>query len=181
MDIVLNTDPKRATAYLAIELPTEKWPALASQDGAQTAGPFYLIWKNPKSSQVGTEEWPYQLTGFEIKKSIQSLYPAIFPDSSLGKDHPVQKGFQVFLKNCFACHTLNRQGESSLGPDLNLPMSPTEYFTEKALLQFLRNPESIRSWPGQKMKGLSKEEVTDEDLKNLVEYLKQMASTRTGR
>lgn len=171
---VLDTDRNHANAFLAIEEPGRKWPAVRSQEGPATAGPFYLIWKNPEASKIGAEEWPYQLSGFEVKKSLRALYPALFPDSSLPKEHPARQGFEVFLKNCFACHTLNHQGESKLGPDLNLPMNPTEYFTEKVLLQFIRNPESVRSWSGSKMKPVSKEAISDAELGALVEYLKHM-------
>src|SRR5262252_4756350 len=48
---LLSTDPKAATAYLAIEDPRSPWPHLTGKN--TSAGPFYLVWKNPGASSIG--------------------------------------------------------------------------------------------------------------------------------
>jgi hypothetical protein len=40
---------------------------------------------------------------------------------------------------------MNHQGPSRVGPDLNLPLNPTEYFKESVLPRYIRNPKSIRA------------------------------------
>jgi mono/diheme cytochrome c family protein len=175
---ILNHIPSLSIAYLAIEPPQEKWPFL-KKDPSKTAGPFKVIWTHPKASKIGQEEWPYQVVRFEIKKSLESLYPAIFPDRSLSENHPIWRGFKIFTKNCFSCHTLNHQGAGIIGPDLNLPLNPTEYFLPPALKQLIRNPKKVRNWPDQKMPEFSQETISDPELEDLVSYLKHMAKRRS--
>ena len=73
---------------------------------------------------------------------------------------------------------MNGGGESTLGPDLNMPMSPTEYFQPDALRLFLRDPEAVRSWPGRTMTGFEVDALSDEELDDLIAYLKAMARQR---
>lgn len=165
---LLNKDETKSIAYIAIEFKKDKWPAL--KPGKPSAGPFYLIWKSPELSKIGTEEWPFMLAGFEIKDSLAKTYPKMIPDPKF------TPGLNVFVKNCFACHTMNGNGTSQIGPDLNVPMNPTEYLRETALKKLIRNPSDVRSWPNAVMKGFSKDVLSDEDLDNLVLYLKDMAA-----
>ena len=165
---LLNKDESKSIAYIAIESKKDKWPEL--KPGKPSAGPFYLIWKNPELSKIGTEEWPFMLAGFEIKDSLEKTYPKIVPDPRF------TPGLNVFVKNCFACHTMNGNGTSQIGPDLNIPMNPTEYLRETAFKKLIRNPSDVRTWPNAVMKGFSKDVLSDEDLDNLILYLKDMAA-----
>jgi mono/diheme cytochrome c family protein len=174
--LALNTHKKGAIAYLAVERPENPWPLLGT--GEKTAGPFYVIWKNPELSGIGREEWPFQIKSFSIKPSLKKRFPAIFPDSTLPDQHPVRLGFASFVKNCFPCHTLNGQGNSNMGPDLNLPHSPTEYFQEGYLQKLVRDPQSLRTWKGSKMSGFPPEVLSDTELNDLVKYLEHMAGRR---
>ncbi len=70
---------------------------------------------------------------------------------------------------------MNQQGPSQVGPDLNLPLNPTEYLKEAVLPQYIRNPKSIRSWESSKMPGFGPETFSDEDVASIVAYLKEMA------
>jgi mono/diheme cytochrome c family protein len=70
---------------------------------------------------------------------------------------------------------MNRQGPAQVGPDLNLPRNPTEYFKESVLPQYIRNPKSFRSWEGGKMPGFGPEVFSDGDIDAIVAYLKEMA------
>ncbi|MFK7825135.1 MAG: cytochrome c family protein [Oligoflexales bacterium] len=176
-DRILNESPDQSIAYIAIEPTSDKWPPLSL--GKPSAGPFYLIWENPKLSNIGPEEWPFMLASFEIKSSLIGLYPQIFPKNTVPEDSPVQEGFRVFTKNCFACHTLNKTGPSQIGPDLNFPLNPTEYFSEQNLRKLIRDPQSIRNWPKSKMSGFSDEFLSNTELNNLIEYLKHMAKIKS--
>lgn len=175
---VFNQDDSLATAYLAIEDPGNPWPKL--RDGRSTAGPLYLVWKNPERSGIGQEQWPYQIRSFSVKGSVQSRFPALMPESGLAEDHPAVRGYKVFVKNCFACHTLNGEGTSRLGPDLNLPHSPVEYMDEAYLRKLVRDPQSVRSWKGSRMSAFSLEALPDSELDDLIAYLRHKAEHRAS-
>jgi mono/diheme cytochrome c family protein len=163
-----------AEAWLAIEDPKQPWPTLPGNKG--DAGPFYVVWTHPANAGVSTEQWPYQLMRIQRTQSIAARFPATAPDASLAADSPVRKGYWVFQRTCFACHTLNGQGDSHLGPDLNIPHSPTEYLKDDTLRAFIRNPQSLRRWPEAKMFGFpTQESLSDADLSALLAYLHYMA------
>jgi cytochrome c1 len=75
---------------------------------------------------------------------------------------------------------MNGDGAGSIGPDLNLPMNSTEYFEAKALVALIRDPASVRTWPGMAMRGYSEATIPDSELSDLIAYLKYM-STRRGK
>lgn len=176
-DKLLNQSTKGPIAYVAIEPSEHTWPSLGSASGSKdTAGPFYLIWALPGGYKVDSGEWPYQLAGFEIKKPLNVEYPRIFPARDLKATHQVSRGFQVFVKNCFSCHALNHQGDSNTGPDLNVPRNPVEYFKTRSILKaFIRNPQSVRHFPGDKMKPFPVEQISETELSDLVSYLDHMS------
>lgn len=173
---LLNSSSDQSIAYIALEPSDKKWPAL--KPGQPSAGPFYLIWKNPELSHIGTEEWPFMLAGFEVKGTLESLYPKIFPSVKIQKSSAIYKGFQGFVKNCFACHTMNKSGSSNMGPDLNLPMNPTEYFKMATLKKLIRNPQNLRHWPGSRMTAFDEKMLPESDLNNIIAYLGHMAKER---
>jgi len=172
----LNADPAAAVAYLAIEDPAKPWPTLPGKDVG--AGPFYVIWANPKRSGIGPESWPYQTARLELTTSVASRYPEILVDPKLAADAPARRGQAVFVDNCFVCHRMNGGGEASIGPDLNLPMNPTEYFQPAALRKYIRDPKSVRDWDGQAMPGFGPGTIGDADLDALIAYLGDMAGRR---
>jgi mono/diheme cytochrome c family protein len=172
---LLNQDPRASVAYLAIE-GKEKWPKL--RGGKKTAGPFYLIWEKPELSNVGTEEWPFQLDGFKWQLSVAELYPHTAPDAKLLGNSPEQKGYLVFQKNCFVCHRVNGEGASEMGPDLNIPFNPTEYFQAGYLLKLVRNPQNLRKWPQSKMTSFNEAALSEADFKDLEAYLRHMAGRK---
>jgi len=173
---IMRTGPGQSVAYIAIENPKAKWPVLPLKPSAGSAGPFYLVWLKPELSGILQEEWPYQVVAFEVKGRLKDLYPRIFPTQQA--DAGVARGLKLFQQTCFACHTMNQDGPSQVGPDLNLPLNPTEYLKESILPRYIRNPKAIRSWEGSKMPGFGPETFSDEDIANIVAYLKQMASEK---
>lgn len=166
-----------AQAFLAIESPDRPWPALATSSSA-TAGPFYLIWQHPKTTRIEQEKWPYQITRIEVKAPLSQRFPHILPDPILADTDPIRQGMQIFIQTCFACHTLNREGESHLGPDLNVPLSVTEYWTEPMLRRFIRDPQSVRSWSQGKMPPLDEKTLTPAQLDQLLAYLRHMVQRK---
>lgn len=165
-----------AQALIAIEPAGVPWPALPGKNAS--AGPFYLVWLNEKPQGIGPEQWPYQLASLALVQPPAARWPQIAASAKLPTDSPARLGQDVFIKHCFACHRMNGGGEAAIGPDLNLPMNPTEYFQPNALRRYLRNPASVRTWPEQKMPAISREQVSDAELDRLIAYLKQMASQR---
>lgn len=166
ISLVLNRNDKTAVAYIAVEPPNKKWPRLKT---GLTAGPFYLIWKNASRSQIGPEEWPYQLSGFIVKPPIHRRFPKIVPHT---RNEKVLAGFHLFEKNCFTCHTMNGEGDSHLGPDLNLPMNPTQYFRAGMIRRLIRNPQNLRQWPESKMSSFPSNVLSDKDIDHIIDYLK---------
>jgi mono/diheme cytochrome c family protein len=175
---LLNRSEKGSVAYLAIEDPAHPWPALKPGSPA-TPGPFYLIWKNPERSRIANEEWPFQLSGFEVKGSLESRFPAMVPDPRLKDNDPVMRGYRLFTTNCFSCHRMNGQGESEVGPDLNVPFGPTEYMGDKYLRLLIRNPQSVRHWPEGRMPESSPEALSDAQIDDLIKYLRHMAGRKS--
>ncbi|HEY8509962.1 MAG TPA: cytochrome c [Steroidobacteraceae bacterium] len=172
-DMLLNTDPKRAIAYLAVEDPARPWPVYAG--GPETPGPFALIWTNPHLSSIGREQWPFKFNRIVVRGPLESTYPQIVPDPRAPAADRLFSGFHVFVKNCLACHKLNRVGPGVLGPDLSYPMSPTQYFREGILRQYIRDPQSVRAHPRSAMGPFPPEMIPDAELDNLILYLDYMS------
>ena len=169
---VLGRSPEEPRAFLAIEDPGSPWPSLKKQPGT-TAGPFFLIWQGEPSMRTAPEEWPYQITRIIVRES-QEEFRGIIPEGA-GADTKVKAGFQVFVRNCSPCHTLNGVGSADVGPDLNSPMNPTEYFREGIFERYVRDPASLLRWPDQKMPSFPPDVITDAELSQLRAYLAYMA------
>ncbi|MDH4569646.1 cytochrome c [Pseudomonas sp. BN414] len=167
---------KGARAWLAIEDPAKPWPPLAADK--PSAGPFYLVWTDPKAARIGPEQWPFQVARIRYLPSVSERFPALLPADDASAE--VQAGFAQFQKNCLACHRLNGAGDAQFGPDLNIPHNPTEYLAGDFLPRYIRDPQSLRRWPQGKMPGFSKEAITDEELGQLIGYLKHMAGRKVA-
>lgn len=168
--------PGAARAWLAVEDPARPWPALGK--GKPSAGPFYLVWTDPQASGIRSEQWPFQIVAIRRLAAVAERFPALLPAPGLAKDDPVREGFALFQQNCLACHRLNGAGDAQLGPDLNVPHNPTEYFQPGYLRSFIRDPQSLRQWPQAKMPGFGVEVLSDAELDALIAYLGHMAGRR---
>ncbi|GAA5232442.1 cytochrome c [Verticiella sediminum] len=173
---LLATDPAGARAWLAIEPPGQPWPALG--EGKPSAGPFYLVWTNPAAGGIVPEQWPYQMAALRLVAPAAERFPAMQPQAGTSEDSPVWRGFQVFRTHCMVCHTLNGQGDASMGPDLNQPHSPTEYMIADALRMYLRDPQALRHWPQARMPAFDENILPQADLDALLAYLGHMAQSR---
>jgi mono/diheme cytochrome c family protein len=167
---LMSADPEASKAFLAIEDPKHPWPQLR---GKQTsAGPFYLVWLDPKASAISSEEWPFQIASLTVLADPRSVFPKIYPAADAAP--AVQNGFKSFQRNCFPCHRMNGEGAGSIGPDLNLPTNPTEYLQADALRSLIRDPASVRTWPQRAMNGFSPAAIPDAELADLIAYLAYM-------
>ncbi|MFC5435526.1 c-type cytochrome [Rhodanobacter umsongensis] len=178
MPAALVLDRRGGEAWLAIEDPAAPWPGLSQHRGS--AGPFYIVWTQPRGVPVNPEQWPYQLAAIHRLDDVAARFPAILPDPSQPAGSAVQLGFTVFQRTCFACHTLNGEGDAKLGPDLNLPHNPTEYLRTDLLRAFIRDPQSLHRWPQAKMQGFDTQALSDADLDAVLAYLRHMAQRKAA-
>jgi mono/diheme cytochrome c family protein len=162
-----------AVAYLAIEPPDHPWPKLDGKQ--QSAGPFYVVWLRPATDDIRPEQWPYGVVKISSAPSPQKRWPAMAVDAALPADAPELKGLALFATNCMVCHKINGAGDAEVGPDLNLPESPVEYFQPKALHRYIRDPASLRAWKTMGMKGFSAEALSDDEIDLIIAYLKYMS------
>ena len=166
-----------AQPWIAIEPPNAPWPEL--KPGGRSAGPFYLVWLSPERSGVSPEQWPYQIAAISAAAALPDAHPQILPAASIPKDSAEYRGLQVYGTHCASCHKMNGGGEATVGPDLNLPFNPTEYFQPAFLRRYIRDPASVRKWPDMKMPAFPQSVISDAQLNDLLAYLRSMARRRS--
>jgi mono/diheme cytochrome c family protein len=174
-DLVYGSDHN--VAYMAIEVADTPWPPIPGKD--KSAGPFYIVWLGDQASSVPAMKWAYQVVSLLVQDAPAKRWPSLAVDPMLPALHPVREGQTIFVNKCFTCHTMNQAGSASAGPDLNLPMNPTEYFTDAGLRAVIRNPRSVRIWPEQRMPSFSDEDLSDEELGLILAYLSHMADRKS--
>lgn len=141
--------------------------------------PLYLVWDNLKSPELlqeGASDMPYQITGIELS-SFAARFPALFPPKNTSP--AVKRGFEHFRKYCIACHTLNNQGGGK-APELNYPVSVTEYIKPAYLKRWIDHPASIRSnttMPPLAAEIPARERVIEE----IITYLRAMRAVTPGK
>ncbi|WP_118183863.1 c-type cytochrome [Paraburkholderia phosphatilytica] len=173
MDLVRNRDASTAVAWLAIEDPAHPWPKLPGK--TVDAGPFYLVWVGKQAASVRSEQWPYRIVQLDTQPSPSTRWPALAVDASLPATDPIRAGQSLFITQCLACHKLNGAGNANVGPDLNVPMNPVDYFQPAALHRYIRNPASVRNWPGRTMPGFAPDQLSDREIDLVIAYLAYMA------
>ncbi|VWB89674.1 cytochrome C [Burkholderia lata] len=179
LDLVRRRSPAGAIPWLAIEDPAHPWPKLPGKQ--VSAGPFYLVWLGPDASSVRGEQWPYQIVRVTIESSPLARWPSLAVDAALPANDPARVGQHLFVTQCLACHRLDGAGSSHAGPDLNTPMNPVDYFQPAALRRYIRNPASVRDWPGRSMPAFPPDQLSDRELDQIVAYLAYMARRKAGQ
>ncbi|MBN3723786.1 c-type cytochrome [Burkholderia sp. Ac-20379] len=179
MDLIRNRNPALAVAWLAVEDPAHPWPKLRGKP--VSAGPFYLVWIGQGAASVRSEQWPYQIAQLATQPSPSARWPALAVDPALPATDPIRAGQSLFITQCLACHRLNHAGSADTGPDLNVPMNPVEYFQPAALHRYIRNPASVRDWPGRTMPAFSQDQLSDREIDLIVDYLAYMAGRKVGQ
>ena len=107
-------------------------------------GPFYLVWENIRDKGIREDSWlswPWQITGIELTSFFRE-FPRSAPPTLSGES--ANEGFLAFRQHCIKCHTINGDG-GHIGPELNYPVSVTEYWKEEWLIRFIEDPQSIRA------------------------------------
>jgi len=179
MDLVRNRDSATAVAWLAVEDPAQPWPKLPGK--SVSAGPFYLVWVGKEAASVRSEQWPYQIAQLATHPSPSARWPVLAVDPALPATDPIRAGQSLFMTQCFACHRLNHAGSADIGPDLNVPMNPVEYYQPAALRRYLRDPASVRDWPGRTMPAFSQDQLSDREIDLVITYLAYVAQRKVGR
>lgn len=137
-------------------------------------GPFYLVWDNLKSPELkktGAFNWPYQVVGVDLV-ALKDRFPHSFPKAH--NKSTASAGFAVFRDKCMTCHKVNGDGGDK-APELNTPVSVTEYWKREWLEKFIWDPRSVRT--GSTMPGL-KDVGTKAELKSVLDYLDAMKSEK---
>ncbi|HEY4405786.1 MAG TPA: cytochrome c [Xanthobacteraceae bacterium] len=178
-DLVLNADESKAVAWLAIEPADHPWPQIPNKDA--TAGPFYIVWTGAEVGTIRSEQWPYQVAKLVRQPSPATRWPALAVNSALPPTDPIRAGQALFVVQCLPCHQLNGAGASNVGPDLNLPQNPTEYFTPQGLHDLIRNPRAVRAWPALAMPPFPPDYLSDREIGLVVAYLKHMAGRKQAQ
>jgi mono/diheme cytochrome c family protein len=163
--------------YMAIEVADKPWPPIPGKD--KSAGAFYIVWVGHQASTVPTMNWPYQVVSLSVQDAPARRWPSLAVDPTLPALHPARDGQISFVNKCFTCHTMNGAGSASVGPDLNLPMNPTEYFTDTGLRALIRDPRSVRVWPEQRMPNFAELDLSDEELGLILAYLRHMVDSKS--
>lgn len=158
-------------AFLAVESPTAKWPALPGAGKNDSAGPFYIVWRATNAAGLSSEYWVYHLAALTITDSPYRRWPGLGVAQDVPATDSIRRGLDRFIAVCMACHRFNGDGEGEQGPDLGRPMNPVEYFQLAALKKLLRNPSSLRTWPQQKMPAFDEAGLSDADIDAIVAWL----------
>ncbi len=162
-----------SVAWIAVEDPAAPWPNLPGKDAS--AGPFYLVWADPERSGIGSEQWPYELASLTGTQSPALRWPQMAVGAEVPADAPARPGQAVFITQCMPCHRMKGAGSADVGPDLGMPMNPTQYLTPEGLRHLIRDPKSVRTWPLQQMPAFDATKLSDADLEALIAYLAAMA------
>ncbi|MGE4234390.1 MAG: c-type cytochrome [Bacteriovoracia bacterium] len=161
-------------AYLVFERKNSNFQMV--HEGKDTPlGPYYLVWENVHDPVLKTVKndlgWPWSLTAVDII-DFKERFPNVAPAKNASLK--VKNGFRAFQTNCSQCHSVNGQGGGGMGPELNYPVSATEYWHEKWLKKWMLDPQSIRF--DAKMPPLDRSlEDRAQVASEIYEYLKHMA------
>ena len=135
-------------------------------------GPLYLVWDNIGSKALlesGASDMPYQIKTIELKS--EDPFSNLAPPR--GSSEHVRRGFEHFRKYCVSCHTVNGEGGGK-APELNYPLSVTEYIKPEYLKRWIEHPQSIRyntTMPALGQEVPNRDRVADE----IIAYLKMMS------
>jgi mono/diheme cytochrome c family protein len=135
-------------------------------------GPYYLVWDNLKSDELradGANGWPYQVVGIDLVNFVDR-FPRLSPPEDASAQ--AKKGFVAFRENCMACHTVNGEGGDK-APELNYPVSVTEYVPDAWLRKWIMDPRTIRY--NATMPAFATHPQPDILIDDVLAYLKTMA------
>lgn len=164
--VSLSKNPK-LKLFLAFSESTGGWLPLEHKGAFISPGPFYVV--GAKSADYKTFAWPYQVVAIE-STVVAKTYPKLEPTTDA---EGVTAGHGLFIQHCVACHSINLQG-GTVGPELNIPKSVTEYRDRGTLKAFIKDARSFRARTGM----LQFTHLTDPELEALLDYLTHMATLK---
>lgn len=177
--LLTSCQPGRAVAYIAIEMPNKPWPRLtynnpdALQPDHGSAGPLAVVWEHPDKNYISNEYWAWKIVGINILPGENKADVIAEPQDV--KQH-IRNGYHAYVSRCSGCHTMNRIGRAKIGPDLNYPESALKHFEDDATVKrFIRDPQSVRKKPNDRMSGTSEQFLSNHDLDDLLAYMRFMA------
>jgi mono/diheme cytochrome c family protein len=138
--------------------------------------PVYLIWENlddPRMREEGDYGWPYQLVGVDVIRP-RDRFPHTAPPR--GASRAAVEGYAAFRVHCSRCHTINGGG-GAIGPELNYPVNPVEYWKGEWLRRWIDDPREIR--PATRMPPFNP--VLPERMRvidNIIAYLEAMSTAK---
>ena len=125
--------------------------------------PYYLAWDDVPNTD-DSFAWPYGLVAIKLT-SITSVYKDIYPS----KDLALIKGFNLYRINCMKCHSMNKVG-GTMGLEFNIPKNITEYWKEKDIIAFAKNPTAFRK--NSPMPGIT--HLSEDEFREIVAYINYM-------
>jgi len=159
-----------AGGYLAFEDLDQStgWEPISRRE--VNPGPFYLVWLGEQQTTANAYPWPWQLARIDLVE-FRDQYPEVYPEGAIA-DSSAMRGYELFKSRCLRCHAMNRQG-GKIGPDLNAPMSITEYRSPMMIREFIRHPSRYRysHMPDH-------EDLSEQDLDDLLEYFYHQARAK---
>jgi mono/diheme cytochrome c family protein len=167
---IMDCSKNASMAMLAIE-PESKWQVINNHTGT-TAGPFEVIWLHPERSYISNEYWAWSVVAIKISPKLDYKNVLAPPKT---KNPSLTKGYNLYISHCEGCHTLNHEGKSLIGPDLNCPKNPWDYYPKISILKkFIREPKSVRTLPKGRMSGSDVESLSENDLNDLIKFFAYM-------
>jgi len=130
-------------AYFAVGFKgRKKFHMIHPEKKSIDVGPFYMVWRTKDGKKLNdlSSMWAYQVKAIELIK-FSDKFPKMSPPKGSGEK--VKKGFVLFREKCMSCHKMNGEG-GDMGPELNYPVSVTQYFKPKWLKQWIIDPASVR-------------------------------------
>lgn len=127
-------------------------------------GPFFLVWTGEGQTTQNAYPWPWQVAALNLVR-FEDQYPAVVPKGA-GRRSAAYRGFVIFKARCVRCHSMNLEG-GKIGPDLNAPMSVTEYRSKRMVKEFIRRPSKYRH-----TQMPDHEDLSERDLEDLYRYLR---------
>jgi mono/diheme cytochrome c family protein len=160
-------------AYVAYARPESVDFAVQEDEKHTPVGPYYLVWKKAPGDDPPEPAWPYQVTALEATDFATRFAAAIPPRDA---DPLTREGFERFRTFCLPCHTINGAG-GAVGPELNYPVSVTEYFAEPILRKWIVDPKEVR-WNAKMPVPLPADDGQARAIDAIVLYLKAMAGAK---
>jgi len=166
--LVNNNDPAKAIAYIAVEDPARPWPKIPGKQ--VSAGPFYLVWVDKEAGSIRSETWPYQLAHLRVQTAPARRWPALAVDATLPATDPIPRWAGSLRYGVPRLPSAQSRGQCGGWARSQLANESDRVFQPAALHRYIRDPASVRHWPGQKMPGFGPEQLSDREIDLIIAY-----------